>query len=100
MRSFWLALTFLTRVPTPASQQFEPADLARATRWYPVVGVAVGLVQIAALTSGTWAVTPLFGAMLAVAARKWFTRAACISTGSRIVSTGCWSTAIESVVWP
>lgn len=74
MKSFWLALSFLTRLPAPASQHVEQADLARATRWYPLVGVVVGLVQVAAFVVGTWAVAPLFGAVLAVAAGEWFTR--------------------------
>lgn len=74
MRSFWLAWSFLTRVPTPEVADISASDLARATRWYPVVGLAVGTVQIAALTAGSWAVGPLFGAVLAVAAGEWFTR--------------------------
>jgi adenosylcobinamide-GDP ribazoletransferase len=74
MRGFWLAWGFLSRLPVPEVIDVQPADLARATRWYPLVGLAVGGVQIAALTLGSWAVNPLFGAVLAVAAGEWFTR--------------------------
>lgn len=74
MRGFWLAWGFLTRLPVPEVDAVVPADLARATRWYGLVGVAVGLVQIAGLSIGSWAVSPLFGAVLAVAAGEWFTR--------------------------
>ena len=74
MRGFWLAWGFLSRVPVPEVPDVQPADMARATRWYGLVGVCVGLVQIAALTAGSWAVAPLFGAVLAVAAGEWFTR--------------------------
>ncbi len=74
MRPFWLAWGFLSRVPVPDLPDVTAAELARATRWYPLVGVGVGLVQIAALTVGSWGVNPLFGAVLAVAAGEWFTR--------------------------
>lgn len=74
MRSFWLAVSFLTRLPTPGVPDLSPGDLARATRWYPVVGLAVGGVEILVLTVGSWAAGPLFGAVLAVAAGEWFTR--------------------------
>lgn len=74
MRGFLLAWGFLSRVPVPDVPDVQPDDLARATRWYPLVGVAVGLVQIGALTAGSWAVNPLFGAVLCVAAGEWFTR--------------------------
>lgn len=74
MRGFLLAWGFLSRVPVPEVPDVQPGDLARATRWYPLVGVAVGLVQIGALTAGSWLVNPLFGAVLCVAAGEWFTR--------------------------
>jgi len=74
VRGFWLAWGLLSRVPVPVVPNVVPADLARATRWYPLVGVAVGLVQIAALTMGSWLVHPGFGAVLCVAAGEWFTR--------------------------
>ena len=74
MRGFWLAWSFLTRVPTPEVPDVTVADLARATRWYPLVGLAVGGVQLAALTAGSWLVGPLFGAVACVAAGEWFTR--------------------------
>lgn len=74
LRGFWPAWSFLTRVPTPGAASVEPDEVARATRWYPVVGGAVGLVQLAALSAGTFAVSPAFGAILAVAAGEWFTR--------------------------
>ncbi len=74
MRGFWLAWGMLSRVPVPMIPDVAPSDLARATRWYPMVGVAVGLIQIAALTVGSWLVHPAFGAVLSVAAGEWFTR--------------------------
>ncbi len=74
MNGFLLAWSFLTRVPTPLVDPVTPADLGRATRWYPLVGLAVGGVQIAALTVGSWTVSPFFGAVLCVAAGEWFTR--------------------------
>lgn len=74
VRGFWLAWGLLSRAPVPEVADVTPADLARASRWYPLVGVAVGLIQIGALTAGSWLVHPGFGAVLCVAAGEWFTR--------------------------
>lgn len=37
-----LAVQFLTRLPTPQIRQFEPALLASAAPWFPVVGLLIG----------------------------------------------------------
>ncbi|WP_018994218.1 MULTISPECIES: adenosylcobinamide-GDP ribazoletransferase [unclassified Thioalkalivibrio] len=42
---FWLALQFLTRVPTPA-QEPRPEDLGRSVLAYPLVGLILGLVLV------------------------------------------------------
>lgn len=74
MRAALLAWSFLSRVPIPTLEGVNEHDMARATRWYPTVGLGVGLFQLGALTVGSWAVNPLFGAVLCVAAGEWFTR--------------------------
>jgi adenosylcobinamide-GDP ribazoletransferase len=40
---FFVALTFLTRLPAPAFARFEAEYMQRASRYYPLVGALVGL---------------------------------------------------------
>lgn len=42
LRLFFIALQFLTRLPTPASVGFEPAWLNASARYFPLVGTLVG----------------------------------------------------------
>jgi len=54
-RAFWIAVQFLTRLPTPELQQAPtPAELSRAALYYPVVGLLIGtiLIILASLFSG------------------------------------------------
>ncbi|QLG88885.1 adenosylcobinamide-GDP ribazoletransferase [Chitinibacter bivalviorum] len=37
-----LAIQFLTRLPTPQIQHFEPSLLAKSVGWFPMVGLIVG----------------------------------------------------------
>ncbi len=43
------AVQFLTRLPTPDFKEFEPAWLARSARYFPLVGVLVGAINV-----GVW----------------------------------------------
>ena len=43
------AVQFLTRLPTPQFKAFEPAWLARSARYFPLVGVLVGAINV-----GVW----------------------------------------------
>lgn len=42
MRSFWLALQFLTRLPTPQLAELEPQTVGRSLLFYPLVGLIIG----------------------------------------------------------
>lgn len=42
MQSFWLALQFLTRLPTPALGEFVEEQVGRSLVWYPLVGLLLG----------------------------------------------------------
>lgn len=42
MISFWLALQFLTRLPTPVLTSIEPPQFGRSLGWYPIVGLLLG----------------------------------------------------------
>jgi adenosylcobinamide-GDP ribazoletransferase len=45
--SLLAAIAFLTIVPLPARWRGEPGHLARSVRWYPLVGLGIGLVLAA-----------------------------------------------------
>lgn len=66
-------LAFLTRWPSPEAAP-TPADMARATRVFPLAGALVGAVTLGAATAGSWGWTPAVGAVAAVAAEAWLTR--------------------------
>lgn len=44
MRGFFVALQFLTRLPSPALNGFDPSWIARAVPFFPVVGWLVGAI--------------------------------------------------------
>jgi adenosylcobinamide-GDP ribazoletransferase len=74
LRALIAAITFLTRVPSPRWVGQDPKDLARATAYFPVVGLVVGL----------WG-----GLLFIVAATGWPTWvAAAISTAGTVWITG------------
>ncbi|MTD94062.1 adenosylcobinamide-GDP ribazoletransferase [Hyphomicrobium sp. xq] len=72
LRSFSHALQFLTRLPAPRIDVFDPVDLSRSALWFPVVGVVVGAIVGAALWLGALA-SPAVGALLALLAWVWVT---------------------------
>lgn len=74
IRSFSHALQFLTRLPAPAIDVFDPADLSRSALWFPVVGAIVGAIVAAAVTVGGLA-SPWIGALLGLVAWVWVTGA-------------------------
>lgn len=43
-RGFWVALQFLTRLPTPRLDDAQADDLARAAFWFPAAGLVIGMV--------------------------------------------------------
>ena len=72
IRSFWHAVQFLTRLPTPRITVFDPDELSRAALWFPLVGIVVGAIAALALWAGAQA-TPWIGALCAVVAWVWVT---------------------------
>ena len=74
MRSLILAIQFLTRLPTPQLRNFDPAELAGAAAWFPVVGLIVGtLVGGSALLAGQF--DDWLAALLALLMWTWVTGA-------------------------
>ena len=45
LNEFWLAWTFLTRFPAPVAIHYSPEALNRAARFFPWVGLVLGLFQ-------------------------------------------------------
>jgi adenosylcobinamide-GDP ribazoletransferase len=46
---FFVATQFLTRLPTPALEEFEPNSLVQSARYFPLVGVLIGAIGV-----GVW----------------------------------------------
>ena len=47
VRSFFVAVQFLTRLPVPRIDGFEPGDLARSAVYFPAVGAIIGMLLAA-----------------------------------------------------
>jgi len=62
LREFWIALQFLTRLPTPRILDSKAGDLARAAIWFPAAGLVIGLLLALVLRvfhgAGPWAGAP------------------------------------------
>lgn len=77
MSSFLLALQFLTRYPVRVDlgRELEPRDLGRATRYFPLVGLLVGVDLMVARWllgwAGIQAAQPLLAAALLLAYWAW-----------------------------
>jgi adenosylcobinamide-GDP ribazoletransferase len=41
------AVQFLTRLPTPAVRDFDPSSLSQSVRYFPLIGILVGLINVA-----------------------------------------------------
>lgn len=63
MRAFWIALQFLTRIPTPHLAAPTPAELGRSLLFYPLVGAIIGLLLLS-LAGLLWATSTLIGAAI------------------------------------
>lgn len=72
MRGFILATQFLTRLPTPPVRDFDPAELTRSAVWFPLVGLMIGAVVLAAAWLGA-RLDPWLGALLGLLAWVWVT---------------------------
>jgi adenosylcobinamide-GDP ribazoletransferase len=58
VRGFWIALQFLTRLPTPDVTDMQADDLARSAIWFPAVGLVIGVLLALVMRvfqgSGSW----------------------------------------------
>jgi len=65
MRGLILAFQFLTRLPTPQLADFKQEELTTSAIWFPLVGLAIGLLLIGAAQLGSSA-GPWVAALLIV----------------------------------
>lgn len=75
-RLFLLALGFLTRLPLPVIKGFDPAELNDAARYFPLVGMMVGLLAALVLMASLHLHLPVMVAIsLSMVASVWLTGA-------------------------
>ncbi|MGJ4891054.1 adenosylcobinamide-GDP ribazoletransferase [Bradyrhizobium sp. HKCCYLRH3099] len=74
LREFWIALQFLTRLPTPRVADSRPDDLARASLWFPAVGLVIGAC-LAILARVFQSADPWIVALAVLVAWIWITGA-------------------------
>jgi len=75
LRSFLAAVQYFTRLPVPASVGHSQQLLDDASRYFPAVGVLVGVVSATALLLASFLWPPVVAAIIAVAASIWLTGA-------------------------
>jgi len=73
VRSLGLALRYLTIAPIPAGAHVEPTTLGRAAPWFPVIGLAIGLVVAGTAHVLDALFPPLLDALLTVTVWKLLT---------------------------
>jgi len=67
MRGLILAFTFLTRLPMPRLADYEEKELSSSSVWFPLVGLAIGLLLIISASLGMSA-NPWMAALLVMLA--------------------------------
>jgi adenosylcobinamide-GDP ribazoletransferase len=71
--SLALALRYLTIAPIPAGAHLEPTTLGRAVPWFPLIGLAIGLVVAGGERVMSLVFPPVLDALLAVTLWKLLT---------------------------
>ena len=67
MKSFLIALQFLTRIKVASQLTWSDADFGRAVVWFPAVGFLIGLLTALARGLTGMLFSPFFSAILTVA---------------------------------
>jgi adenosylcobinamide-GDP ribazoletransferase len=75
VRLFFIALQFFTRVPIPRWVGFEPAWLQHASRYFPLVGLCVGIVAALVYGAAAWIWPAPVAVLLSTAASLYLTGA-------------------------
>jgi adenosylcobinamide-GDP ribazoletransferase len=72
MKPFWLALQFMSRLPTPQFESISAQEMGRAINYFPVVGLMIGVLLVATAQLSLWLPTELV-AGLVLAMWAWVT---------------------------
>ena len=64
---FLVATQFLTRLPTPSFSGFESSWLSQSARYFPLVGVLVGVINVGVWWISVWAKWRSLGSVLMAA---------------------------------
>lgn len=64
---FLVAIQFLTRMPVPSFKQYDPQWLHQSSRYFPAVGLLVGVLCAGVFWLGSLLFTPLVAAVLSTA---------------------------------
>jgi adenosylcobinamide-GDP ribazoletransferase len=75
VRLIFTAIQFLTRCPVPSWVGHDPSWLNQCVRWFPLVGLLIGMVGAAVLAAASLLWSPWVAAALAVASTVWLTGA-------------------------
>lgn len=73
-KPFWLALQFMSRLPTPQYESISAKEMGASISWFPVVGLIIGLGLVAIAQLHLW-LTPEITAGLVLAFWAWITGA-------------------------
>lgn len=74
-RYFLLAVGFFTRLPVPALPDFQEAELNHAARYFPLVGLLVGLMAAVTWWLASWVLPPALAVLCSMAATIYVTGA-------------------------
>lgn len=74
-QSFLLALGFFTRIPVPSAINFKEADLNHSVKYFPLIGVIVGLIGVAAFYLALQVFTHAIAVLISMAATIFATGA-------------------------
>ncbi len=72
MKPFWLAIQFMSRLPTPQFEQVSARDMGRSISFFPIVGLIVGAFLVATAQLVYWLPAELV-AGLVLAVWAWVT---------------------------
>jgi adenosylcobinamide-GDP ribazoletransferase len=75
LRLFFTALAFLTRIPCGALPSSEVEDFGRAAKFFPLVGLMVGMLTAMVYAAAHWAFPQEIAVLAAMAASIWITGA-------------------------
>lgn len=72
MKAFWLALQFMSRLPTPQFEQVSGKDMGRSIGYFPLVGLIIGAFLLASAQLVIWLPSEIV-AGLVLALWAWLT---------------------------